>query len=69
MLVYAAGSRYHQNATFEVTKAETVESDTTSSVVQKSAIDVTVPGELEGFSYLHVSFRHTGQYKVWFTIC
>ena len=55
-----AGSRYPHNSTFEVTKADTDESDLVvdGSSTPSSAIDVTIPGELEGSSYLHVSFKH-----------
>ncbi|XP_055950781.1 mediator of RNA polymerase II transcription subunit 17-like [Argiope bruennichi] len=60
----SAGSRYWQSGVFEVSKNEVPENPPPPPVlpasgppVRHNAIKVTLPNELEGFSYIHVSIQ------------
>ena len=55
----AAGSRFWQSGTFEVTKSDVEQTDLTASPGgHKSALQVTVPSELEGSAYLQVIVKN-----------
>ncbi|GIY17893.1 mediator of RNA polymerase II transcription subunit 17, partial [Caerostris darwini] len=58
----SSGSRYWQSGVFEVSKNEPSENSTPGPTpgcppVRCNAIKVTLPNELEGFSYIHVSIQ------------
>ncbi|KAG8180030.1 hypothetical protein JTE90_026632 [Oedothorax gibbosus] len=56
----SAGSRYWQSGVFEVTKNEISENPPPPILtppVRPNAIKVSLPNELEGFSYIHVSIQ------------
>ena len=61
--VIPAGSRFWQNGTFEVKKSETDFSEPSTSQLppqhpgHKSALQVTVPSELQGVAYIQVVIK------------
>ncbi|KAI1284855.1 Mediator of RNA polymerase II transcription subunit 17 [Halotydeus destructor] len=62
----SAGSRYPHTGTFEIAKNEAVAGapvPTTpgGSITRTSALKVTVPSELEGLSYIHVSIQKSNE--------
>lgn len=58
MLVISAGSRFWQGGTFEVTKNTTLPSEQPEgSVGSHSSLEVIIPSELEGSSYVQVEVK------------
>lgn len=62
-MVVSAGSRYWQSGVFEASKNEVPETPLPPAMppaapaVRPNAIKVSLPNELEGFSYIHVSIQ------------
>ena len=58
LFVSTAGSRFWQGGTFEVTKNTSLPSDSgDSSVASRSTLEVIIPSELEGSSYVQVEVK------------
>ncbi|XP_052769544.1 mediator of RNA polymerase II transcription subunit 17-like isoform X1 [Mya arenaria] len=53
----SAGSRFWQGGTFEVTKTTSLPSDQEGSTAQQYPLQVVIPSELEGSSYLQLEIK------------
>ncbi|KAL4237228.1 Mediator of RNA polymerase II transcription subunit 17 [Mactra antiquata] len=57
----SAGSRFWQGGTFEVTKNTMLPSEQVEGTNTHSALEVVIPSELEGSSYVQVEVKHVSE--------